>query len=70
MIVWGIARSLDERLWLGQDGHLGSLLVQGAGIALAIGGVVLGVRVLGRWRAFVRLPVTSDAPESARFASP
>src|SRR5580693_5545183 len=28
MVVWGIARSLDERLWLGEEGHLGSLLVQ------------------------------------------
>ena len=31
MILWGIERSLDEHLWLGEDGHLGSLLVQIAG---------------------------------------
>ena len=33
MILWGIERSLDEHLWLGEDGHLGSLLVQIAGVA-------------------------------------
>jgi phosphatidylglycerol:prolipoprotein diacylglycerol transferase len=30
MMLWGIERTLDEHLWLGEDGHLGSLLVQGA----------------------------------------
>ncbi len=34
MVLWGIERFLDEHLWLGEDGHLGSLLVQIAGIAL------------------------------------
>ena len=28
MVLWGIERFLDEHLWLGEDGHLGSLLVQ------------------------------------------
>jgi hypothetical protein len=53
MVLWGIERFLDEHLWLGEDGHLGSLLVQGAGIALAVvGGVLLLTRVgpLQRWR--------------------
>jgi phosphatidylglycerol---prolipoprotein diacylglyceryl transferase len=53
MVLWGIERFFDEHLWLGEDGHLGSLLVQGAGIALAVAGVVLlAVRVgpLQRWR--------------------
>jgi hypothetical protein len=59
MVVWGIVRSLDERLWLGEDGHLGSLLVQLAGVALAVGGVWLGVVVIRRWRAFLATP----APE-------
>ena len=36
MVLWGIERFLDEHLWLGEDGHLGSLLVQGAGIGLAV----------------------------------
>ncbi len=53
MVLWGIERFLDEHLWLGEDGHLGSLLVQGAGIALAVVGAVLLVTRLGplqRWR--------------------
>src|ERR1035441_5373984 len=41
MVLWGVERFLDEHLWLGEDGHLGSLLVQGAGIALAVAGAVL-----------------------------
>jgi phosphatidylglycerol---prolipoprotein diacylglyceryl transferase len=53
MVLWGIERFLDEHLWLGEDGHLGSLLVQGAGIALALAGAALLISRLGplqRWR--------------------
>ncbi len=39
MIVWGIVRSTDERLLLGQESHSGSLGVQIAGLVLAAGGV-------------------------------
>jgi hypothetical protein len=53
MVLWGIERFLDEHLWLGEDGHLGSLLVQWAGIALAVTGIVLLATRIGplrRWR--------------------
>ena len=53
MVLWGIERFLDEHLWLGEDGHLGSLLVQGAGIALAVAGTALLISRIGplrRWR--------------------
>jgi hypothetical protein len=53
MILWGIERFLDEHLWLGEDGHLGSLLVQIAGVALAVAGIaLLATRIapLRRWR--------------------
>lgn len=40
MIVWGLVRSLDERLLLGQESHSGSIGVQIAGICLALAGVV------------------------------
>ena len=46
MIVWGLVRSLDERLLLGQQSHSGSLGVQIAGIVLAIGGAALLARQL------------------------
>ncbi len=50
MILWGIERTLDEHLWLGEDGHLGSILVQIAGIALVVGGVALLTVTWRRWR--------------------
>jgi hypothetical protein len=53
MVLWGIERFFDEHLWLGEDGHLGSLLVQGAGIILAVWGLILlatKIRPLQQWR--------------------
>jgi phosphatidylglycerol:prolipoprotein diacylglycerol transferase len=53
MVLWGVERFLDEHLWLGEDGHLGSLLVQGAGILLAAAGMLLLISRFGplrRWR--------------------
>lgn len=44
MIVWGIVRTLDERLLLGQQSHSGSLGVQIAGLALTGVGVYLLIR--------------------------
>jgi phosphatidylglycerol---prolipoprotein diacylglyceryl transferase len=70
MVVWGIARSLDERLWLGEDGHLGSLLVQLAGVALAAGGLVIGVVVYRNWRAYLREPVHPVSPGPPQLAGP
>jgi len=46
MIVWGVVRSLDERLLLGQESHSGSLGVQIAGVVLAIAGAALIARQL------------------------
>ena len=54
MVLWGIERSLDEHLWLGEDGRLGSDLVQLAGVLLVIGGVVILVRTRGRWKQWLR----------------
>ncbi len=51
MIVWGLVRSLDERLLLGQHSHSGSIGVQLAGLVLAAGGVVVLVR---SWRTPTR----------------
>jgi phosphatidylglycerol---prolipoprotein diacylglyceryl transferase len=46
MIIWGVVRSTDERLLLGQESHSGSLGVQIAGLVLALGGVILLVHQL------------------------
>ena len=50
MFLWGIERFLDEHLLLGEDGHLGSLLVQIAGISLSIAGLVLVITRIGPFR--------------------
>jgi len=41
MALWGLTRFYEERLWLGEIGHLGSVLVQAAGLALFAAGVVV-----------------------------
>ncbi len=38
MALWGLTRFYEERLWLGEIGHLGSVLVQGAGLLLFVVG--------------------------------
>jgi phosphatidylglycerol:prolipoprotein diacylglycerol transferase len=54
MVLWGIERSLDEHLWLGEDGRVGSDLVQLAGLLLVAGGVVVVARSAVRWRSWMR----------------
>ena len=61
MIIWGVVRSTDERLLLGQESHSGSLGVQIAGLVLALGGAVLLVHQL---RAGRSTPDRSDAPHA------
>lgn len=63
MVLWGIERFFDEHLWLGEDGHLGSILVQIAGIALAVSGIVLLISRIGplqRWRRGESLDTDAD----------
>lgn len=65
MMLWGVERFLDEHLWLGEDGHLGSLLVQGAGIGLAIVGAILLISRIGafqRWRRGDPDPAAESGP--------
>lgn len=53
MVIWGAVRFLDEYYLLGEQGHNGSLAVQGASLALSVGGLLL----LGRaWRHRRNLP--------------
>ena len=70
MVVWGIARGLDERLWLGEDGRLGSDLVQAASVALAIGGLVIGVVVYRNWRSYLNAPARPAVPGPTQLAGP
>ncbi len=53
MVLWGIERFLDERLWL-TDGHIAFVLVQAAGVALSLAGLALlatRIRPLRAWLA-------------------
>ena len=70
MILWGIERSLDEHLWLGEDGHLGSLLVQIAGLALVVGGAGLLVRTRRRWTEWVRTHAPGEPRDGIPLAEP
>ncbi len=65
MVLWGIERALDEHLWLGEDGHLGSLLVQIAGVLLVVGGAVVLLRTRMRWQEWRQShPAPGDRPPS------
>jgi len=53
MVLWGIERFIDERLWLTDPSHVAFILVQLAGIGLAIAGLVLLATrypALKKWR--------------------
>ena len=67
MVLWGIERSLDEHLWLGEDGRLGSDLVQLAGVILVIGGAIVLLRTRGRWKQWL---LTHSAADSAAHEAP
>ena len=57
MVLWGVERFLDEQLWLhGQDGALGSFLVQLAGIALVVAGLALLATRDGPYRRWRDIP--------------
>jgi phosphatidylglycerol---prolipoprotein diacylglyceryl transferase len=50
MVLWGIERVLDEKLWLAYPGQLGDVLVEAAGLGLVLAGGVLLMRTWRRWR--------------------
>ena len=53
MVLWGIERAVDQRLWLSSSNNLGTSLVQVAGVALVVGGAVVLWRVRHRWREWL-----------------
>jgi phosphatidylglycerol---prolipoprotein diacylglyceryl transferase len=70
MVLWGIERALDEHLWLGEDGRLGSALVQIAGVLLVVGGGVVLLRTRRRWKEWLLthhqgdpVPLITKAPD-------
>ena len=78
MALWGLTRFYEERLWLGEIGHLGSVLVQVAGLALFAAGLVVMVVLYRRHRRGTSPPTAGptadadagDADEVAHAAPP
>jgi phosphatidylglycerol---prolipoprotein diacylglyceryl transferase len=64
MVLWGIERVVDEKLWLAYPGQLGDVLVEAAGLALAIAGVVVLVVARRRWQTWLA-PQPAFAPTPA-----
>jgi hypothetical protein len=64
MILWGIERSLDEHLWLGEDGRLGSDLVQLAGVLLVVAGAIVLIRARTRWRGWLQTHQAGDPSQT------
>jgi phosphatidylglycerol:prolipoprotein diacylglycerol transferase len=69
MVLWGVERSLDEHLWLGEDGRVGSDLVQAAGLALVVGGIIVLVRTRARWLRWLETHHPGDADQVQVSAS-
>jgi uncharacterized iron-regulated membrane protein len=68
MVLWGIERALDEHLWLGEDGRLGSALVQIAGVLLVVAGGALLLRTRRRWQEWLRTQSPGDVHGDALLA--
>jgi phosphatidylglycerol---prolipoprotein diacylglyceryl transferase len=66
MALWGLTRFYEERLWLGEIGHLGSVLVQAAGLGLFVAGVVVMVVLYLRHRPGTSPPGTPGADANPR----
>ncbi len=69
MVLWGIERFIDEHLWLGEEGHLGSLLVQAAGLVLIAAGIVLAFVTWRRWVAWLAAGAPGQSAERERIAA-
>jgi prolipoprotein diacylglyceryltransferase len=60
MALWGLTRFYEERLWLGEIGHLGSVLVQIAGLALFVAGLAVMAVLARRHRGGAAPPDVRD----------
>jgi phosphatidylglycerol---prolipoprotein diacylglyceryl transferase len=65
MALWGVERVLDEKLWLAYPGQLGDVLVEAAGAALALAGVVLLVVTRRRWQGWLATEARSPSPSGS-----
>ncbi len=78
MVLWGIERTVDQRLWLAYPDNLGSELVQVAGVLLVAAGVVVLVAARRHWRAWLQAgapgghlePAGADDPGAGTGTAP
>jgi phosphatidylglycerol---prolipoprotein diacylglyceryl transferase len=70
MVLWGVERAVDQRLWLAYPDNLGSELVQVAGILLAMAGVVVLVLARRHWRAWLQADDSAVGPVPRGGGSP
>ena len=61
MVLWGIERVVDESLWLAYPRQLGDVLVEAAGVALAVAGVAVLVVAQRRWHSWLAAEPGLDA---------
>ena len=67
MGLWGLSRFAEEHLWLSDTSHVGSLLVQAAGIALCVSGIVLMIVL---WRRQQRAIESGNATDGDAHSAP
>lgn len=70
MVLWGIERVLDEKLWLAYPGQLGDVLVEAAGVGLAIAGIVVLAVARRRWRSWLASVPSPEGTPSAAEPTP
>jgi phosphatidylglycerol---prolipoprotein diacylglyceryl transferase len=69
MVLWGIERTLDEKLWLAYPGHIGDVLVEAAGLALVVGGAVLLAVTRQRWQAWLANGAPGGHPDPVELSA-
>jgi phosphatidylglycerol:prolipoprotein diacylglycerol transferase len=69
MLLWGIERVVDEKLWLAYPGQLGDVLVEAAGVALVVAGMATLLLARRRWRRWEALQPAPDREPVASVTS-
>jgi phosphatidylglycerol---prolipoprotein diacylglyceryl transferase len=65
MGLWGLSRFAEEHLWLSDTSHVGSFLVQAAGLALCAAGIITMAVLLRRSRNAPKADTTTLEPDAA-----
>ena len=63
MVLWGVERAVDQRLWLTTTSRIGADLVQAAGIALVVGGLVVLLTARRNWQRWLLAGAPGGRPD-------